>query len=86
MDYNALEKLIADVAANPEVTALSAEIEAILQGKDSKAKLLAFLPIIAKIIYSIVDKEGKDIVYFQIGEELLELLVKTVEKTNQEFK
>lgn len=83
MKYDELEKLIEDISNNADVAQLIQEIEKIIEGQESKAKLLAFLPIIAKIIYNAIDKDGSEKEYFEMGEQLLQLIIKAVEKKNQ---
>lgn len=57
MTFDELEKLIDNVANNAEVVELSEEIHNIISGTDSRTKLLAFLPIMSKIIYEIIEKD-----------------------------
>jgi len=80
MDFNELERLIGNVAANPEVMKLIGEVEAIVEGKDSTTKLLAFLPIIAKILYEILDKDGKHESTFEMVETLIQIILGMVSK------
>lgn len=80
MDFNELERLINNIASNPDVIKLMGEIEAIGEGKDSKAKLLAFLPIIAKIVYEIIDKDNLHGDEFEFVQSLAQLLLNQVEK------
>jgi len=80
MDFNELERLIDNVAANPEVMKLIREVEAIVDGKDSTTKLLAFLPIIAKILYEILDKDGTHESTFEMVESLIQIILGMVSK------
>lgn len=80
MEFNDLEALTKTVAGDPNVIALTLEIEAIIAGKEPRLKLLALLPIIAKIAYSIADKDGtKGAAVESIVEIMVNLLEKNIE-------
>lgn len=80
MNFIELETLIKDVGNNPEVTKLIGEIEAIVEGKDSTTKLLAFIPMLAKVLYSILDKDGKHESTFEMAESLINIILNMIEK------
>lgn len=58
MDIGSLEKLIDDVSNNVDVAALSEEIKKIISGTEPINNLLAFVPMVARVAYGIVEKDG----------------------------
>lgn len=57
-DVSSIEQLIDQIVDNPEVKELCEEVEKIIRGEEPVKELLAFVPVIARMAYGIIEKDG----------------------------
>lgn len=58
-DINSIENLIDEIAVSPSVHALCGEIQKIIDGEEPIKDLLAFVPMIARFAYDLIERDGK---------------------------
>lgn len=57
-NVSSIEELIDQIVDNKSVKELCEEVEKIIRGEEPVKELLAFVPVIARIAYGIIEKDG----------------------------